>query len=80
MVCCVPKTCHSNETRYPFHCLENPKQSSAVECVCAYTPEMKVKEFLRLQEVSSCGPIEAPGTQCVCLHDLLSLGTQKQGK
>jgi hypothetical protein len=41
---------------------------------------MKVMEFLCLEEVNSCGPLEAPGSQCVRLRVLLRLGTQKPRK
>jgi hypothetical protein len=48
--------------------------------VCTYIPQMKVKEFVCREEVNSCGPLEAPGSQCVHLRVLLRLGTQKPGK
>jgi hypothetical protein len=51
-----------------------------VECVCACIPQMKVKEFPCVEDVDSCGPLEAPGSQGKCLSVLLGLGVQKARK
>jgi hypothetical protein len=43
-------------------------------------PQMKVKEFPCVEDVDSCGPLEAPGSQGKCLSVLLGLGVQKARK
>jgi hypothetical protein len=48
--------------------------------VCACIPQRKVKDIPWAEEVDSCGPLEAPLSQCVCLHAVLGLGAQKAGK
>jgi hypothetical protein len=64
---CVPETCHSPERWKQFHCLENPKQSLAVACVCPCIPQTKGKEFLCREEVNSCGHLEVLLAVSVCI-------------
>jgi hypothetical protein len=48
--------------------------------VCACIPQMKVQEFPCVEDVDSCGALEAPGSQGKRLSVLLGLGPKKAGK